>query len=49
MCGGRKNGPTQVEPVDADGNSSAAESKAPPMTPKDKEQVSQHGYWNIWH
>ena len=43
MCGGRKNGPTQVEPVDADGNSAAANSKSPPMTGGDKKDVSQLG------
>ena len=40
MCGGSKEGQvTAVEAVDADG-SSKKKDKAPPMTPKDKEQVS---------
>ena len=43
MCGGSKEGQvTAVEAVDADGNSTGGKSKAPPMTPKDKEQMEKY-------
>ena len=43
MCGGKKEGQvTAVEAVDADGNAAGGKSKAPPMTPKDKEQMEKY-------
>ena len=39
MCGG---GSEKVDNVDADGNSAGGKSKAPPMTPKDKEQMAEY-------
>ena len=41
MCGGKKEGQvTAVESVNADGSGKDGDKKTPPMTPKDKEQVS---------
>ena len=43
MCGGKKEGQvTAVESVNADGSGKDGDKKTPPMTPKDKEQVSDY-------